>query len=210
MPKDQPPVRTVGGFGGQTIARIDNALQERRLGISTRGLIDVDYPDAVLYGALPYTTIRYLLRQLELGPSDTFVDIGSGKGRMLCYAARYPITEAIGVEVSTPLCDDAEANAARLRGRKAPISIHNVPAQEFDYSRATVLFMFNPFGADTMRQVLTKLRADTVGTPIRIAYVVPTHAAVFQDHDWLQPYQPAGAKPADREWVAFFRTATHD
>lgn len=37
--------------------------------------------------------------------------------------------------------------------------------------------------------------------------LVDSHAAVFQDHDWLEPYQPAGAKPDDGEWVAFFRTA---
>lgn len=208
MSSAQPPLRTVSGFGGQAVARAGNAFWEARLGISTRGLVDVDYPDAVLYGAMPYRTIRHLFRLIALAPEDTFVDVGCGKGRVLCCAARHPITEAVGVEVSAELCDAARANADRLRGRKAPISIHNIPAQEFDYSSATVLFLFNPFGADTMHQFLAKLHADTAGRPVRIAYAVPTHAAVFKDYDWLEPYQPAGTKPGDREWVAFFRSAT--
>jgi cyclopropane fatty-acyl-phospholipid synthase-like methyltransferase len=208
MSKAEPPLRTVSGFGGETAARLGNAFWEKALGISTRGVVDVDYTDAVHYASMPYATIWNLLRQLELGPDDTFVDVGCGRGRVLCCAARRPISEAIGVEVSAPLCADARANADRLRGRKAAITVHNAPAQDFDYSAATVLFLFNPFGPDTMDQVLAKLRADTAGGSLRIAYAVPTYADVFKDHDWLEPYRPATAKQDDREWVAFFRTAT--
>lgn len=167
------------------LTRLDNLVWERRLGISTRGRVDVEHFDSVHYATCNYSTIFSILDHLELGPSDVFVDVGSGKGRVLCCAARYPVQQVAGVDLSDDFCNAARENAKRMRGRSAPISIQASTADAFDYSSATVLFLFDPFGAATLGPLLEKVRAQARGT-VRVAYANPTHDEVFMRQPWLE------------------------
>jgi precorrin-6B methylase 2 len=171
---------------GAALDRLNNLWWERRLGVSTRGLIPIDHPDSVHYATMGFSTVMSILRHLDLQPSDVFVDVGCGKGRVLCCAARHEVKQVIGVDVSSDLCQDARVNAKRLRGRRAPIIVKTLLAHEFDYSAATVLFMFDPFGASTMASVLAKIGRDREGRSVRIAYANPTEEAVFRQQPWLE------------------------
>jgi SAM-dependent methyltransferase len=133
-----------------------------------------------------FSTVKSILRHFEVQPSDVFVDVGCGKGRVLCCATLQGVKQVIEVDLSEDLCQDARANAKRLRGRKAPIVVKTLPAHEFDYSASTVLFMFDPFGAPTMASVLAKIVRDTEGRSVRIAYANPTEDAVFLQEHWLK------------------------
>jgi SAM-dependent methyltransferase len=166
--------------------RLNNLWWELRLGVSTRGVMPAQHADSVHYATMGYATISTILDHLDLQPSDVFVDVGSGKGRVLCCAARHSVKQVLGVEVSPPLCRVARANARRLRGRRAPIAVENKPAQVFDYSAATVLFMFDPFGAVTLRTVLARIGRHTHGRNVRLAYANPTHDPVCQEQPWLR------------------------
>jgi cyclopropane fatty-acyl-phospholipid synthase-like methyltransferase len=170
--------------------RITNLYWETRLGIATRGLVGNDNPDSLHYATVNYSTLWRILDHLALQPDDTFVDIGCGKGRILCCAARYRCNQVVGVDLSEQLCQIARANAARLHGRKTPVEVHHGYAQEFDYRDATACYLFHPFGATTLDLVLNKIRTDRDGRAVRIAFQNPdaAHAAVFAKHDWLQPY----------------------
>jgi hypothetical protein len=64
------------------------------------------------------------------------------------------------------------------------ISVRESEAEEIDYSRATVLFLFNPSGAATLASVLEKVREDAPRR-LRIAYAFPEREEVFEDHPWL-------------------------
>ena len=86
------------------------------------------------YATMNYSTIHSILDQLALDPSDRFVDVGSGKGRVLCCAARYPVKKGRRRDLSEALCQVARENASRLRGRWAPISVGTSVAQNFGYS----------------------------------------------------------------------------
>lgn len=177
-------VRLVGRIK-QAPTRLENLWWELRLGIKTRGVVPVEHADSVHYGTMGYSTIWSILDHLALGPSDVFVDIGSGKGRVLCCAARYPVERVIGVDLSEPLCTAARQNARRMRGRRAPISVHRCLANEFDYSSATALFLFNPFGASTLEPLLEKIRRDATRS-LRIAYANPLFDDLFEAQTWLQ------------------------
>jgi SAM-dependent methyltransferase len=196
----------------ESAVRLHNIWSEQRLGISTRGVLEIDHADAVHYATMGYGLVGRILDHLQLRPDDVFVDIGCGRGRVLCCAARHPIEHVYGVDVQPQLCDAARANAERLRGRRAPITVRNDVAQDFDYAGATVLYMFDPFGADTLRLVLDKVRADTDGRAgggaraIRIAYANPTHEHVLREQPWLEPTERWDAAEHRIEHsVAFFR-----
>jgi len=167
------------------LKRIENIWWERRLGIETRGVLPIDHPDSVHYATMSYSTIWRILDHLALGESDVFVDVGSGKGRVLCCAACYAVNRVIGVDLSEPLCAAARENATRLRRRRSPISVHQGLANEFDYASATVLFLFDPFGASTLERLLEKVGRDA-GGHMRIAYANPKNDEVFARQDWLE------------------------
>lgn len=189
--------------------RLHNLLWEFRLGISTNGLVEIPYHDAYHYAAVRYLTINRILRFLDLGRSDLFVDIGSGKGRVVCSAARFDLQAVLGVEWSSELCKAAEANIARMRGRKSPIKVINSTAQEFNYSEGTVFTLFNPFGAVTLNAVLHSIELSLKAHPpaIRIVYVNPMHDEVFAQMKWLERYEFWNANNKKMEHaVSYYRT----
>ncbi len=192
---------------GRAAPKLRNLLWERRLGISTHGTVPVDHPDSSNYSAMPYSTVRKVLRRLALEASDVFVDIGSGKGRVLCCAALYPVRAVIGVDLSEELNEQARLNARRAHGLRAPIEVHTAFADEFDYSECTVAFMFSPFGAETLRKVLSKIHSDRRDRPVRIAYANPAHLEACAEQEWLEQYD-VWDRDGHEHGVRFYRSAT--
>jgi precorrin-6B methylase 2 len=143
--------------------------------------------DGTEYQAVDYWNIRKAIRILALGPRDVFYDLGCGKGRIVCSAARFRLRRVVGIELSRTLCDRADRNARRLRGRKSPIEILCQDAATADLSDGTVYFMFNPFGNDTLRDVLANI-ANSIKVnprPIVITYFNPKGAELLDACDWL-------------------------
>ena len=128
-----------------------------------------------------------MLRILKPEPQDVFCDIGCGMGRILCVAARTPVKKCLGVELLEPLCQIAQQNGTRLRGRKASIQIVCRDAATADLSEGTIYFLFNPFGPETLRDTLENIRGSLSRNPraIRIAYYNSQHASVLEALGWL-------------------------
>jgi precorrin-6B methylase 2 len=170
--------------------KFSNLRWEYKLGINTRGMAPVPEPDSGHYVPHNYSLIWAILHSLPFSSSDVFVDIGCGKGRVICCAACFDIREATGVEISKNLSEIAKRNAVRLSGRRAPITMINTPAQDCDYLNGTVFYLFNPFGALTLRTVLSKIQLSLSAHPrfVRIVYVNPQHESLFQAGDWLEQY----------------------
>ena len=144
------------------------------------------YSDNFEYGTIGYSNIEKVLRVMKPGPQDVFCDLGCGMGRILCVAARKPVQKCIGVELLAPLCEIARRNAASLRGRRAPIQIVCGDATTVDLSEGTIYFMFNPFGAETLRDTLDNIRGSLAQKPraIRIAYYNSQYASVLEALGW--------------------------
>ena len=100
-------------------------------------------------------------------------------------------------------------NAARLRGRHAPIVIHHGSADAFDYSECSAYYLFSPFGAKTVGKVLAKIQDDRAGRPVRIAYANPAYHETFARQPWLEPYEFWDREARSTEHsVAFYRNRT--
>lgn len=170
------------------IDRVLDACWEKRLGICTTGHAEVNYPDARPYHSLHYRLYWRVLRHCRPAESDVIVDVGCGKGRVLCCAATFPARQVIGVEIDPALCAAARENAARMRGRRCPISVENTAAQEFDYTPATILVMFNPFGRDTMAAVIGRVGRSLADRPrrLRVVYGNPVDDDLLAAAPWLR------------------------
>jgi len=176
--------------------RLENALYEYRLGISTHGLVnwtpgDWSQNEHLYYFATSYRRIFRILDALHLGPADTFIDLGCGKGRVACCASRYPVGEVIGIEDVAGLCAAAEKNLRNLSGKRAPTRILCGKAEGFDYTTGTVIYMFHAFGPKTIGAVLSQLDKGLRLNPrhVTLVYVNPIHEHVLQETKWLKLYE---------------------
>jgi predicted RNA methylase len=130
---------------------------------------------------------RVFLRALSSLPIDYskyyFVDLGSGKGRAILLAARYPFKRLIGVEFAKEFHDAAVRNAAHSRYGKD--SVEFVWADVLDFGIPTepcVLYLFHPFGTEMMRALLSKVARSFIEKPrdIILVYVNPENEGIVR------------------------------
>jgi hypothetical protein len=117
-----------------------------------------------------------LLKQLNIAPTDSALDIGSGKAGAIATMARFPFRRVDGVEISPNLVDAARRNLKKLKIPNSEIFLAD--ATEFtqldDY---THVFMYNPFPAPVMERVLKNLAVSLQRNqrPLRLLYSNPLH-----------------------------------
>lgn len=144
--------------------------QDRRLGIDTSGQIEPTElqsagPNARLsyvYRATPHAVLSLAFWFLNVDPSRfTFIDFGSGKGRVVARAARYRFITAIGVEFSRLLHPIALRNLSHAHAKgslRAPTRLYNEDVTQFALPTSPlVLFNFNSFQRPVLRKLLRNL-----------------------------------------------------
>ncbi len=146
--------------------------------------------DSSGYESPDYANLRKIISFLNPQPHDVVFDLGSGMGRVLCLFARRSVKRCVGIELFPSLCEVAESNAKNLKGRMCPIEIRQGDVTEADYSNGTIFFLFNPFGADTLRVVLERINNSRNGTNRKIVFVYykDLHANVFESVSWLEKF----------------------
>jgi SAM-dependent methyltransferase len=190
--------------------RLEDRYWERRLNIATSGYQSVVATDANSYGTCAYRSIFGVIERLELEPSDVFIDIGCGKGRVICCAALSHARKIIGLDIDKSLCKDAEENVRRMKGGRTPVEIVNASATAFDYRDCTVFVLFNPFGAATVAETLDAIKKTHADHPreLRFGYVNPFHDFLFEKSGFLTCFDRWERRP----WsglkfnVSFWRT----
>ncbi len=118
-------------------------------------------------------TARALLDDLPIASyaDYTFVDVGSGKGRMLLMAADYPFRRIAGIEFRKDLHDTAIDNVRHYRSFKGkterpPIECINIDATSYEFPNGNlVLYFFNPFNEEVMGKILNRLDLSLMQNP---------------------------------------------
>ncbi|MCL4176652.1 MAG: methyltransferase domain-containing protein [Verrucomicrobia bacterium] len=171
--------------------RACDLVWEARLGIHTRGGALVLHPDARDYGCLAYDTYFRILARLELKPEDVVVDIGCGKGRVVCVAATYRVKEVIGVDIDADLLALGQANGRKMRGRRAPVRFACQSAADFDFDPVSAVVLISPFGEATMDKMLGRIEQSLEARPrsLRIAYGNPVLSPMLAAKPWLHLYE---------------------
>ena len=183
------PVRRVLQLSSAGLERGQQALFERRLGISTSGN---EYPDElgapsegrVHYEGCQWIPVRRALRSLDPGAGDVFVDIGAGKGQAMLIAALLPFGRVLGVEVAESLVADGQRNIARARPRLRTPEVEMIGADATVWDvpdDLTVVFLYCPFIGDAFHRSMQNVFDSYDRRPRRllVVYVYPW------EHDWL-------------------------
>jgi SAM-dependent methyltransferase len=113
------------------------------------------------YGGSQPSIIRAAIADLPDLDRSAFVDLGCGKGRPLLVASEYPFQRVIGVEISKPLAEIAQANAAiiaRQFPQRTRIEVQVADATGFKLpADNTVIFMYHPFGRGLLERFVRNL-----------------------------------------------------
>lgn len=143
--------------------------------------------DAFNYETSTHNAIMKVIRLVKPKPDDVVFELGCGKGRAACHFARRDVRRVVGIEISESLSKIAEQNALTLRKPHAPIVIRSIDAVIADVSDGTIFFMFNPFGPETLRNVLRNIEKsrDIEEMPVTIIYMHATTPQVFNEFPWL-------------------------
>jgi SAM-dependent methyltransferase len=91
----------------------------------------------------------------------TFIDIGSGKGRVLLMAADYPFRRVLGIEVVPELHRVAKENIAKYKSDSQQCFVIEpvcVDASEFVFpNEPTVVYLFNPLPESGLARMVSNL-----------------------------------------------------
>lgn len=151
--------------------------------------------DGIKYLGQDYASLDVMIEHLGLGADDVFLDLGCGKGRVICRVGKEPIKKSVGVEFRDDLVEIANDNAAQLKGRQTQVEVVCGDACDYDFTDVTVVFMYEPFGWKTLRRVLANIEESLRSNPrsVRVLFSRTERFGVVLDMcDWLMPVGAIG------------------
>jgi hypothetical protein len=170
---------------------------DEKYGTDTSGIREIGSLDviasvgaqsAVRYEPSVGQEVRAALERLEIDyPEYSFVDFGSGKGRVVLVASGFPFKEVIGVEFSRELHEIASHNVARLPPevvRAGTVrTVHGDAATFHPPKSDLVCYLYNPFGPPVLSKVVWRLisHREDHGYRVIVIYVDPRHRGAFEE-----------------------------
>jgi SAM-dependent methyltransferase len=189
---------------------ITDLLFERRLGVRTSGDIGLGELGIAADGRVQYRpagwlSLRRILPAYAVTTDDVFLDIGSGKGRIILMAAAYPFRRVIGVELSTRLIQIAQDNIDGCKAtlRCKDIVLVNADAVGYEIpDDVTVVFMNNPVRGATFVAVVQQVLASYDRRPrtIRIVYANPIEEPALLSTGRIRMIRRTRGFRPGREW----------
>ncbi len=151
---------------------------------------------AVVYIPTTPRSGRYMLRNLPISDVSgyTFIDMGSGKGRMLLLAAELPFRRIVGVEFASDLNALAQKNAKTYRNsNQACFQIEplNMDATLFEFPpEPSIIYFFYPFERFVMEPVIRNLDRSLAEHPrdVILVYFNPVLSDVVEAASNLRVY----------------------
>ncbi len=144
------------------------------------------------YAASPPEVVTRLISNLRIRYEEfLFIDLGSGKGRVLLIASQFPFKKIIGVEFSPELVQTSLRNIATCSGpnrRCDDIESLCMDATDYEFpGENLVVYLYYPFDGKVMRKVIEGLRLcfEKYRRQIIVVYLTPSCAYLFDREPWL-------------------------
>ncbi|MDA4845235.1 class I SAM-dependent methyltransferase [Hoeflea poritis] len=173
-------------------------LFDLRQGVHTTKLVRIetlitDWRECHDYFPTEAATFARLIKTANITPAqESFMDIGSGMGRILMLAHEMGFREVQGVEISESLNAIAGNNLARCVKGDAPIKLMQGDAATIEMPQSvSVFYLYNPCKGSRLRQTMANIRVSIAQRP-RQAWVLFNNTAHIKDLeeelDWLVPH----------------------
>ena len=190
-----------GSLRGAALRRLVDGLHDYQV----EELLDVAFPPLDETPLPPHHTpyvpsgLREILHALDLtglGPSDTFVDLGAGLGKVVMLANLLTGARAHGVELDATLVTHARASVATL-GLDG-VSFTQGDARDADLGSGSIFYLYSPFSGPVLDAVLQRLEA----IAWRRALFVCASPVDTTRFPWLEPLHAPGS------WLVVHRSIT--
>jgi SAM-dependent methyltransferase len=197
--------QTLGELPRRVNFLLDEAAYDRKTGLETSRLLkvsDLGIDPAKMDGASrnaigiayipsPPSVPATIVKDLGLRYDEySFIDLGSGMGRVVFAAAEFPFRKVVGVEVSDELHQIAERNLAKVSGtlKAAAVELICQDAGEYTFPPGNcVVYLYNPFRETVMQPVLKNLERCYAKGPAQlyIIYYNPVLGAMLDAAPFL-------------------------
>jgi len=161
-------------------------------------LADISSPNWIHgyhYQSLGEELMRVMMDHLPIRHEDfVFVDLGSGKGKILLMAAEYPFRRITGVEYSLSLHEAARRNIETYRNpQQKCMDVESVCLDATQFvipPRPCVFFLYNPFDQTILAPVVQRMveSLQRVPRPMYVVYCNAVHADVFLSHGFREDF----------------------
>ncbi|MEO7446034.1 MAG: class I SAM-dependent methyltransferase [Ferruginibacter sp.] len=165
---------------------------EKKYGIDTTGTdelkalqeLDVDISHATIYMPATYSLLEQLFNEPHIQSCTHLLDIGCGKGRILCVAAKHHFKKVTGVDFSRALCNAAIINLEIIKTTEPELNYEVKTNDAFYFPIATdvdCIFLFNPFDEVILSGVLENIEKSLAKKPrqMTLAYLNPVHKNIL-------------------------------
>lgn len=173
-------------MGGRRIRKMENE-KDKKLNIRTTGLREwKNKPSYNRTESTPYKAIKELFNRFKLTSEDTFVDFGSGKGRMCFYVNKYFDCTIKGIEAKALTFDDALYNLDNYIKNKSnyndKINFLYKTAENYEIKKEdNVFYFFNPFSAVIFKQVISNILKSFKSDPRELTVILFYPMEDFRD-----------------------------
>jgi len=159
-------------FSGDVLQSTTESEFDDKFGTDTEGIREIsslddialsqNYLHATRYAPSPYHVTTKIFQELSIDHTRfSFIDFGSGKGRVLLIASQLPFKSVIGIEFSRELCEIANSNIAKIPPSKCAASwVECVHTDVMEYrlpGNPLVCYFLNPFDQVIMEVVVGRL-----------------------------------------------------
>jgi 16S rRNA G966 N2-methylase RsmD len=133
--------------------------------------LDLDYAKGYACSGGPH--LAKVLTDLGVGPQDSIINLGCGKGGALITMASFPFRRVVGLELSPELVKIAGQNM-RLAGCERCELIQGDARELHDYDDFTHIYMYNPFPSSVMRVVVERVEESVKRIPRDLTIIYKT------------------------------------
>ncbi len=174
---------------------------EEKFGIDTIGIVKLsdlnknylDYKGCNLYMPVPYNILNHFFKKVNLNDCNHLLDIGCGKGRVMCVAASYGAKKITGLDFSKTLIDAASQNIEIVQKQFLNTKFSLVVNNAFHYKIPTsvdCVFLFNPFNETVMRGVIHNILKSLQKKPrqLTVIYICPEEKQLFTEVGFEETY----------------------
>ena len=161
--------------------------------------------------AMPQEHFDRMMAFLPASPQDlVFVDVGSGLGRVVLYAAILPFKRVIGIEFSRRLHEQALRNVEifrRAHPEMLPVELTCADAVSHELPREdTLLFLHQPFDFEMFQRFMLHVARslEAAPRPLLLVYCEPRHQKAIDESGLFELLvavgEPGDASGAWRIW----------
>jgi len=118
--------------------------------------------DVYAYGETPFTTYERIVEECGIGPRDTWMEMGAGRGKGCFWLAHFTKCKVIGIEWIPSFVSIANAVKGLFRMKRVEFECKDI--EKVDVSRATVIYLY---GIWPHLEIPKGVRVITISEPLQ-------------------------------------------